>query len=102
MNDQVCVYPFANGDAVILKQILVIIVQLTNALSIVYCDLVSQIKRRKRLCNLKLFTRNELLIKALKIISGYYAFFNTLSALCLLYEIYIGNSFCCVGAHRNG
>ncbi|KRZ87442.1 hypothetical protein T08_7603 [Trichinella sp. T8] len=101
-------------------QILAINVQLTKELSIVLLRLEqSNNAEKKASCSLlnimskvysplcsslvtqfEIIYKNEQLIKALKVISGYYAFFTTLSALCLLYEIVVENLFRCIGARE--
>ncbi|XP_003381823.1 hypothetical protein Tsp_07503 [Trichinella spiralis] len=64
-----------------------------NIMSKVYSPLCSSL-----VTQFEIIYKTEQLIKALKVISGYYAFFTTLSALCLLYEIVIDNLFRCTGA----
>ncbi|KRZ60447.1 hypothetical protein T02_97 [Trichinella nativa] len=68
---------------------------LLNIMSKVYSPLCSSL-----VTQFEIIYNNEQLIKALKVISGYYAFFTTLSALCLLYEIVVENLFRCIGARE--
>ncbi|KRY12181.1 hypothetical protein T12_8868 [Trichinella patagoniensis] len=68
---------------------------LLNIMSKVYSPLCSSL-----VTQFEIIYKNEQLIKALKVISGYYAFFTTPSALCMLYEIVIENLFRCIGARE--